>query len=142
MQRLTGVTRSWILLGVLLLVAGILVLALDLWTGRDLTINQVLVNAAALNEQSVVVRGVVVSRSSVLLLNTKLFVLHDVKAASGTLTVVTAESLPAVGDIVRVRGRVRNAVVFDGQSFGTLVQEERRLLDPLAWFRRPAQPRF
>ncbi len=130
--------RRWIALAVIVVVvvaaAVTFVATTRWWPGKDLGVNQVLVRASALDQSIVTVRGIVLSSTGGGFIGGGVYVLRDTESPEGqAITVTTSEPLPPIGSVVRLEARVRVALVVNGQSLGTVLQEQRRLPDPVGW---------
>lgn len=111
------------------------VVATEWWPNKDLDISEVERHAADLDRASVTVRGIIVSTTGGGLLGGGVYHLRDAGLDDATLPVFTQHDLPQVGSVMRLRARVRMGLIVNGRAFGTVLLEERRLIDPQGWLR-------
>lgn len=69
------------------------------------------------------IRGKVKDVTKIPLIDLDMYVVDD---GSGELTVISHGTLPAVNDIVNVRGVVESAAILGGQSIGLRIKETKR----------------
>lgn len=87
-------------------------------------IGDIVSRPAEFEGRQIKIRGQVVDVSKIPIIDFRTYVLKD---DSGSITVVAASDLPAVGERVAVRGHAESAAILAGQSFGLMFREEKKL---------------
>lgn len=87
-------------------------------------IGEIAAKASQFEGREVKVRGKVTDASKIPLLDIKSYVLQD---DTGTIIVITKDTLPAMGQEVGLRGVVESMLIVGGQSFGLTLKETARL---------------
>lgn len=91
-------------------------------------IGEIIAKASQFEGREVKIRGKVTDSNKIPLLDIKSYSLED---DTGTITVITSGSLPAIGHEIQIRGIAQNMLVAGGQSFGLTLKETTRL--PSLW---------
>jgi hypothetical protein len=113
--------RKWVVVALLLIAGGVAGgwYFYHQWRGTPIT--ELLRYPRQYEVNLVSIRGKVVDRTSLLVL--KYFTVRDEK---GEIKVVTERSLPVVGEIVRVKGRIREALAIGNSGYVVFMEEPER----------------
>lgn len=111
-----------VLVRVLALVAALVLAGCDYLPFGYVTVKEITEAPAAFEGKEVKIKGKADSAASVM--GFRAFILRD---DTGEILVVTGDDLPASGQPVAVKGKVRSAVIIGGSSVGLRVEETKRL---------------
>ena len=114
--------RAGISVGMLAFVAAVAVTGCDYLPFGYVTVKEIAEAPAAFEGREVRIKGKADNATSVM--GFRAFILRD---DSGEILVVTEAELPAPGQPVAVKGKVRSAMIIGGSSVGLRVEETKRL---------------